>query len=202
MRRASGVDRRQVWAAPAVVTGRIQDDLPPEKMPPEKKPSLRERTFEFVRGGGPDGAPWAVQENGDTASPANPDGPAAQTPGTSEIWHLLNGGGGWDDPIFIDFEEAQTNLPSPATAAGTRGVPQRAAPGRSEPGGDVSVYLEFREFSGIYLEHCPEAVFEIHAVLRRWHLNGGRSVQAQGVAFKSARPATCQIARAGPGSWA
>lgn len=76
---------------------------------PEKQPVVRERTFEFVKCGGSDDAPWVIEVNDGGADPADPNGiPAAPAPGTSEIWHLVNGGSGWNQPIHIDFEEGQT----------------------------------------------------------------------------------------------
>ncbi|HEX7489775.1 MAG TPA: multicopper oxidase domain-containing protein, partial [Anaeromyxobacteraceae bacterium] len=44
---------------------------------------------------------------------------------------------------------------------------------RLRPGGKVSVYLQFREFSGTYVEHCHNTVHEDHAMLLRWDINGG-----------------------------
>ena len=147
---------------------------------PEKKPVVRERTFEFVKGGGSDGAPWAIKVNGGAANSANLNTlSAAPKPGTSEIWHLVNGGGGWDHPIHIHFEEGQTIARSgPPTSGGISGVPPWEALARKDvwrlrPGGRVSVYLQFREFSGTYVEHCHNTVHEDHAMLLRWDLNGG-----------------------------
>jgi len=37
----------------------------------------------------------------------------------------------------------------------------------------VRLYLQFREFSGTYVEHCHNTVHEDHAMLLRWDLNGG-----------------------------
>ena len=140
---------------------------------PERKPVVRERTFEFKRGGGSDASPWTIRVNSGITSGANLGAvSAAPKPGTSEIWHLENGGGGWDHPIHIHFEEGQTIARSPG------GVPDwerlaRKDVWRLKPGGRVSVYLQFREFSGTYVEHCHNTVHEDHAMLLRWDLNGG-----------------------------
>jgi FtsP/CotA-like multicopper oxidase with cupredoxin domain len=141
---------------------------------PELKPVVRERVFEFGRsGGGSDGAPWTIKVNDGQGLGADVRRiSAAPRPGTAEIWHLVNGGGGWDHPIHIHFEEAQTlarngNAPPPWERYGRKDV------WRLRPGGTVSVYLQFREFSGTYVEHCHNTVHEDHAMLLRWDINGG-----------------------------
>jgi manganese oxidase len=140
---------------------------------PERKPVVRERTFEFGRGGGSEEAPWTIKVDGGKGYGANIDRiSAAPKPGTAEIWHLVNGGGGWDHPIHIHFEEGQTlarngNPPPPWERHGRKDV------WRLRPSGTVSVYLQFREFSGTYVEHCHNTVHEDHAMLLRWDLNGG-----------------------------
>jgi FtsP/CotA-like multicopper oxidase with cupredoxin domain len=97
----------------------------------------------------------------------------------------VNGGGGWDHPIHIHFEEAQTigrvGPPSPGGITGPNGVsgvPPWEALGRKDvwrlrPGGSVTVRIQFREFAGTYVEHCHNTVHEDHAMLLRWDINGG-----------------------------
>jgi len=140
---------------------------------PERKPVVRERTFEFGRGGGTDTAPWTIKvDNGPSLAAEVGRVSAAPRPGTAEIWHLVNGGGGWDHPIHIHFEEAQT------LARNGRTPPDWERFGRKDvwrikPSGTVSVYIQFREFTGTYVEHCHNTVHEDHAMLLRWDLNGG-----------------------------
>jgi FtsP/CotA-like multicopper oxidase with cupredoxin domain len=137
---------------------------------PERKPVVRERTFEFGRSGNE--APWTIKVDNGVASAANIGNvSAAPRSGTAEIWHLVNGGGGWDHPIHIHFEEGQT-------LARDGGVPDWERLGRKDvwrlrPGGRVSVYLQFREFAGTFVEHCHNTVHEDHAMLLRWDVNGG-----------------------------
>src|SRR4029077_4114099 len=79
-------------------------------------PVARQRTFEFGRGAGQDTndpvstffGTWGIKtENGDMLAADFGRVSAAPRFGTREIWTLKNGGGGWDHPIHIHFEEGQ-----------------------------------------------------------------------------------------------
>jgi FtsP/CotA-like multicopper oxidase with cupredoxin domain len=141
---------------------------------PERRPVVRERTFEFGKSGGTVEMPWTIRADfGDGLGADLKRISAAPKSGTSEIWHLVNTGGGWDHPIHIHFEEGQT-------LAREGGVPDHERLGRKDvwslgPNGRVSVYLQFREFAGTYVEHCHNTVHEDHAMLIRWDINGGPS---------------------------
>src|SRR5207245_3373716 len=53
--------------------------------------------------------PWGIKtDNGDMLAADFGRISAAPKFGTREIWTLKNGGGGWDHPIHIHFEECQT----------------------------------------------------------------------------------------------
>ena len=140
---------------------------------PDRLPVVRERVFEFGRSRGTDAAPWTIKVNDGRGLGADTSRiSAAPRPGTAEIWHLVNGGGGWDHPIHIHFEEGQTlarngSPPPPWERWARKDV------WRLRPSGTVSVYLQFREFSGTYVEHCHNTVHEDHAMLLRWDVNGG-----------------------------
>jgi manganese oxidase len=140
---------------------------------PAFAPVVRERTFEFGRSGGSDSRPWTIEVNG-----GNPLGTdlarisTAPRPGTAEIWHLNNGGNGWEHPVHIHFEEGQTLSRNGTTP------PDHERFARKDVwriGGlrTASVYLQFREFAGTYMEHCHNAVHEDRAMLLRWDINGG-----------------------------
>jgi FtsP/CotA-like multicopper oxidase with cupredoxin domain len=139
---------------------------------PPRMPVVRERTFEFGRGG-PEEAPWTIRVDDGAKLTADVRRiSAAPRPGTAEIWHLVNGGGGWDHPIHIHFEEGQTlarngSPPPPWERHGRKDV------WRLEENGTVSIYLQFREFAGTYVEHCHNTTHEDRAMLLRWDLNGG-----------------------------
>ena len=76
-------------------------------------PVAAERTFSFDRGANQTSlntdtsftGPWGISTNGGPQLAADYGRiSAAPKPGTREIWHLNNGGGGWDHPIHIHFE--------------------------------------------------------------------------------------------------
>ncbi len=139
-----------------------------------KIPVVRERTFEFGRAGGSDSAPWTVKTDGGQGLAADFSRlAAAPKMGTREVWHLVNGGGGWDHPIHIHFEEGQilarngslSNVP--AWERGRKDVY------RLHPAGSVTLTMQFREFAGMFMEHCHNTVHEDNAMLIRWELDRG-----------------------------
>jgi FtsP/CotA-like multicopper oxidase with cupredoxin domain len=97
---------------------------------------------------------------------------AAPKFGTREVWTLKNGGGGWDHPIHIHFEEGQI--------LARNGDPSQVPPwekGRKDvyrlrPGGSVTITMQFRDFGGMFMEHCHNTVHEDNAMLLRWDING------------------------------
>ena len=134
----------------------------------------KERTFEFGRGGGQDGLPWTIKVDGGQSLNADfTKVSAIPKQGTCEIWHLKNGGGGWDHPIHIHFEEGQilarngslSNVP--AWERGRKDVY------RLKPSGEVTIKMQFREFAGMYMEHCHNTQHEDNAMLVRWDIDGG-----------------------------
>jgi len=141
---------------------------------PDRPPPVRERTFEFGRSGGTDGKPWTIKVNGGRGLGIDEHVTRVSStprPGTAEIWHLVNGGGGWEHPLHIHFEEGQTLDRSPG------GVPIHERLARKDiwklrPSGRVSVFLQFREFTGTYVEHCHTTTHEDHAMLLRFDING------------------------------
>src|SRR4029079_5799556 len=93
--------------------------VPPVMIPnPDlsKIPVARPRTFEFGRGANQNTndpvssffGPWGIKtDDGDMLAADFGRISAAPRFGTREIWTLKNGGGGWDHPIHIHFEEGQ-----------------------------------------------------------------------------------------------
>jgi manganese oxidase len=137
-------------------------------------PVARERTFEFGRSNGTDDAPWTVRTDGGQGLAADYNQiSAAPKRGTREVWTLINGGGGWDHPIHIHFEESQIL----ARDGSLSNVPPwergRKDVFRLHRGGTVTVTLQFREFAGMFVEHCHNTVHEDHAMLIRWELDRG-----------------------------
>lgn len=96
---------------------------------------------------------------------------AAPRLGTREVWTLRNMGGGWDHPLHIHFEEGQilqrngslANVPP--TERGRKDVY------RLRPGGEVTITMQFRDWGGMFMEHCHNTTHEDNAMLLRWEIN-------------------------------
>jgi FtsP/CotA-like multicopper oxidase with cupredoxin domain len=133
---------------------------------PARVSPARQRTFVFGDKGN-DANPWTINE-----LTANVNRISAQpTPGTAEVWTLVNDGGDWDHPVHVHFEECQT-------LARSGGLSQAEALARKDvwrlhPDGRVTLFLQFREFFGMYMEHCHNTTHEDHAMLLRWELDRG-----------------------------
>ncbi|BAN48854.1 multicopper oxidase family protein [Metapseudomonas resinovorans] len=145
-----------------------------------KVPVSAQRTFEFGRGANTTTSdptssyfgPWGVKTDGGAMLAAD-YGRISAGPkfGTREIWTLKNGGGGWDHPIHIHFEEGQilardgkaSNVP--AWERGRKDVY------RLHPGGSVTITLQFRDFGGMFMEHCHNTTHEDNAMLMRWEID-------------------------------
>ncbi len=145
-------------------------------------PVARERHFEFGRGADQpsndpvtaDDGEWGIKTDGGDMLAANFGLVSAQPRfGTREIWTLENGGGGWDHPIHIHFEEGQILARDgsashvPAWERGRKDVY------RLRPGGEVKITMQFRDFGGMFMEHCHNTTHEDHAMLLRWEINDG-----------------------------
>ena len=153
-------------------------------------PVSRTRTFEFGSGAAqplPDSdpaaytvgeggvrGPWGVKvDNNQMLNASWGRISAAPAYGTREVWTLQNGGGGWDHPIHIHFEEGQilarngkaSNVP--AWEKGRKDVY------RLRPGGSVTLTMQFRDWGGMFMEHCHNTVHEDNAMLVRWEIDDG-----------------------------
>jgi manganese oxidase len=97
---------------------------------------------------------------------------SAPTSGTAEVWTLVNGGG-WDHPIHVHFEEGHilsrtvsgTSVPVPAWEGGRKDVY------RIRPAGTVSFFIQFRDWGGMFMEHCHNTMHEDNAMLLRWEID-------------------------------
>jgi FtsP/CotA-like multicopper oxidase with cupredoxin domain len=90
--------------------------------------------------------------------------------GTCEEW-TLQGGRDWDHPIHIHFEEGQIisrngQAPSPAESG-------RKDVYRLRPDGTVVIRMQFRDWGGMFMEHCHNTMHEDNAMLLRWDLDSG-----------------------------
>src|SRR3954471_12904944 len=143
-------------------------------------PVTNERTFVFGKDG--------IQTSGDpiTAFPGHwgigTDGgiqlsadynriSAAPKFGTREIWHLVNDGGGWDHPIHIHFEEGQILARDGSINNVSNAERGRKDVYRLHPKGSVTLTMQFRDWGGMYMEHCHNTMHEDNAMLLRWEIN-------------------------------
>jgi FtsP/CotA-like multicopper oxidase with cupredoxin domain len=146
-------------------------------------PYARERVFEFNSGGSQTSSnpitafvgPWGIKTDNQGSTLNGNYGRVSAAPkyGTREVWTLKNGGGGWDHPIHIHFEEGQilarNGDPSqvPAWEKGRKDVY------RLRPGGSVTLTMQFRDWGGMFMEHCHNTVHEDNAMLLRWEIDDG-----------------------------
>ena len=143
-------------------------------------PIARERVFEFGRGGKQTtfdpvtsfAGPWGIKtDGGDMLNADFGRLSAAPKMGTREIWTLKNGGGGWDHPIHIHFEEGQILARNGSAANVPAWERGRKDVYRLRPGGSVTLTLQFRDFAGTFMEHCHNTVHEDNAMLLRWDID-------------------------------
>jgi manganese oxidase len=98
---------------------------------------------------------------------------AAPRMGTREVWHLVNDGGGWDHPIHIHFEEGQI-LARNGSLSNVRATERgRKDVYRLHPGGSVTITMQFRDWGGMFMEHCHNTSHEDNAMLLRWEIDAG-----------------------------
>jgi FtsP/CotA-like multicopper oxidase with cupredoxin domain len=145
-----------------------------------KIPVARTRTFEFGRGAAQETfdpvssffGPWGIKTNNNQMLAADFGRiSAAPKSGSREIWTLKNGGGGWDHPIHIHFEECQTLARNGSAANVPAWERGRKDVWRLRPGGEVTITLQFRDFGGMFMEHCHNTVHEDNAMLLRWEID-------------------------------
>ena len=152
---------------------------------PTLPPAARQLTFRFDDNGRPDtndpitayanGGRWGIRTDngGSEGETLTADyGRVSSEPGfgTSEIW-TLQGGSGWDHPIHIHFEEGQILnrdgvKPSPAESG-------RKDVYRLRDNGQVTIKMQFRDWGGMFMEHCHNTMHEDNAMLLRWDLDSG-----------------------------
>ncbi len=142
----------------------------------------RTRTFEFGRGAGTDTndpvstffGPWGIKTTTATCSAARLwPGIGRAESGTREIWTLKNGGGGWDHRSISTSKRARCSARNgslsnvPAAERGRKDVY------RLRPGGSITITMQFRDWGGMFMEHCHNTVHEDNAMLLRWEIDDG-----------------------------
>ena len=156
---------------------------------------VRTRLVEFGRSGsgdsrGPNGQctpdcpegmpfPWTIKVNGQEAHSMNANRISllVPQPGQIEHWTYVNGGGGWDHPIHLHFEEGITmnrgNMSIPNTE-----LLVRKDVWRLRSSGSVTFQVQFGEYGGSYVNHCHNTVHEDFAMLMRYQLLAESGTQA------------------------
>jgi manganese oxidase len=144
-------------------------------------PVARVRNFVFGAGGSQPSTdpntsfigPWAIGTDGGKKYDADYKRvSAAPKFGTREVWNLINDGGGWDHPIHIHFEEGQILARNGSLANVPAAERGRKDVYRLRPGGSVTLTMQFRDWGGMFMEHCHNTVHEDNAMLLRWEIDG------------------------------
>jgi FtsP/CotA-like multicopper oxidase with cupredoxin domain len=175
---------------PAVAdASQVPDPLIPNPILPA---ATRTRTFKFddnarqtTSGSTSFSGPWGILTDGDSGYRDFSRGDALDADygrisaapgyGTTEQWTLVNGGRDWDHPIHIHFEEGQILARDgyagnvPAWEKGRKDVY------RLHPNGTVTIAMQFRDWGGMFMEHCHNTVHEDNAMLLRWEIDNGGS---------------------------
>ena len=115
--------------------------------------------------------PWTIRINGQEAHSMNANRVSLVIPksGENEHWTYVNGGGGWDHPIHLHFEEGITMNRGSAADPRDRKVGAQDV-WRLRPGGQVQFQVQFGEYGGSYVNHCHNTVHEDFALLMRIQL--------------------------------
>src|SRR5215510_5183275 len=115
--------------------------------------------------------PWTIRINGQEAHSMNANRVSLVIPKSGEIehWTYRNGGGGWDHPIHLHFEEGITMNRGTAPIPDTERL-ERKDVWRLRPGGQVQFQIQFGEYGGSYVNHCHNTVHEDFALLMRIQL--------------------------------
>ena len=118
--------------------------------------------------------PWGIGTNGGQVLDAD-FGRISAAPrfGTREIWTLVNDGGGWDHPIHIHFEEGQVLARNGSASSVPAWEKGRKDVYRLRPSGSVTITMQFRDWGGMFMEHCHNTVHEDNAMLLRWEIDDG-----------------------------
>jgi manganese oxidase len=122
--------------------------------------------------------PWTVKINGETAHSfnANKISLLIPKPGEVEHWTYINGGGGWDHPIHLHFEEGVTMNRGDSAIPPTERLVRKDV-WRLRSSGRVQFQVQFGEYGGSYVNHCHNTVHEDFAMLFRYQLLAAAGVQ-------------------------
>jgi FtsP/CotA-like multicopper oxidase with cupredoxin domain len=123
--------------------------------------------------------PWSIKVNGGDAHTMNANRITLMVanPGEVEHWTYVNGGGSWDHPIHLHFEEGVTmhrgrdgRDPIHVTEKFIRKDVWRLG---TDGDRSVTFQVQFGEYGGAYVNHCHNTVHEDFAMLLRMQLLTG-----------------------------
>ena len=142
----------------AVDPGRLPADLPVPNDMPRPADAVKTRTWEFERHGGEwtiNGKPW--ENNRFDAFPKL---------GTTEIWRLINNGGGWWHPIHIHLIEflVLKRTPRPLQPF-ERGLKDTILLQSNDV---AEVAMKWNHFRGDYVMHCHNVEHEDHDMMTQF----------------------------------
>jgi FtsP/CotA-like multicopper oxidase with cupredoxin domain len=96
--------------------------------------------------------------------------------GTREVWNLVNQGRSWDHPIHIHFEEGQILSRNGSASQVPAWEKGRKDVYRLKSNGSVTITMQFRDWGGMFMEHCHNTEHEDNAMLMRWEINSAGGV--------------------------
>jgi FtsP/CotA-like multicopper oxidase with cupredoxin domain len=133
--------------------------------------------------------PWTVKVNGGDAHSMNANRISLLVPKAGEIehWTFVNGGGGWDHPIHLHFEEGVTLNRGSASIPATEKLVRKDV-WRLRAGGQVTFQVQFGEYGGSYVNHCHNTVHEDFALLMRIQLLTGVAGSPQALVTPTPNP--------------
>ena len=119
---------------------------------------------------------WSVSVDGGQSHSMNANRIQLKVPKAGEIehWTYVNGGGGWDHPIHLHFEEGITmdrggDFIPPTELNVRKDVWRLGSTGKRQ----VTFQIQFGEYGGSYVNHCHNTVHEDFALLMRIQLLTG-----------------------------
>jgi FtsP/CotA-like multicopper oxidase with cupredoxin domain len=135
--------------------------------------------------------PWTVKINGQEAHSMNANRISLLVPKPGEIehWTYVNGGGGWDHPIHLHFEEGITmnrgqDFIPPTELNVRKDVWRLGSTGQRT----VQFQVQFGEYGGSYVNHCHNTVHEDFALLMRIQLLTGVAGSPQAAVTPTPNP--------------
>ncbi|MBK9519416.1 MAG: multicopper oxidase domain-containing protein [Anaeromyxobacter sp.] len=153
-------------APDASIMPRVGRPLRPMPSRPADLASLPRRTFDLERGGFGGEIQWLI--NGHPFEPTVPL--AVVKRGQPEVWTVKTAGG-WSHPMHFHQEEHQvlTRDGQPAElVAGHADDLARDDIIALDAGEEVSMYRNFRTFTGKYVAHCHNLAHEDHSMMFGW----------------------------------